>query len=61
MNLFEVIDDLGGRRGEGMTEREKTPVRVLLPTGEVYDVVATEFELDNEHGDVVYIRTELHE
>jgi hypothetical protein len=62
VNLWEVINDLGGRVEDGETSKiEESPVRVLLPTGEVYDVVGTEYDTDNQHGDVMYIRTELHE
>jgi hypothetical protein len=56
MKTIELVKDM-----TDTDAKTGTPVRVLLPTGEVYDVVGVEFEADNQHGDVLYLRTELHE
>lgn len=59
MRAIDVLMDIELLSGPGKSDQ--VPARVLLPTGEVYDVVGTDYEADNEKGDVFYIRTELHE
>jgi hypothetical protein len=63
MTLDELVEALAiDAVGISNVARGHTPVRVLSPSSEVLEIVALEFEPDEQSGsDVLWLRTELAE